>query len=116
VYVVEKGENVMRCECGKRIGIDFAWEMYEAIPVAFHPYTSYVQERIITIKDNPDFYKEMEDFFLEKFKNAEIKVWPDNKIVFECNLYGKTICFGFYDWDFSIGFSYYDEHEERRSR
>lgn len=104
----------MRCKCGERIDIDLEWQILRAVPVAFHPYTSYVQERIVAIRGEPELCEEMSEILLEKFNEVGIKAWPDNKIVFECTLYEKPICFGFYDGDFSIGFSYYNEHEERR--
>ena len=82
-------------------------------PVKFHHYRSFTTNNIIRL----DFYSnsEIEHFRKELiylFMNYGMKAEHDNKTVFECELFGNKICFGFYDWYFSIGFSYKDENEK----
>ena len=82
-------------------------------PVKFHRYTSSVRERVF----ESEFTKEIEYLrsqLLEAFNYHGIKCHDDNKIVFECSLHGKTVCFGFYDLKFSIGFSYWNENEKKK--
>jgi len=37
------------------------------------------------------------------FDDAGIKSWNDNKIVFEVDINGTSVFYGFYDWVFYIG-------------
>jgi hypothetical protein len=88
-------------------------------PIKFHPYTSFVKDRFYECDFsshfneavNMDEYLSTESELIEKFTDAGIKCGRDNKIVFECEMNGVRICFGFYDWVFSIGLSYFDERE-----
>lgn len=89
------------------------FSLFDLQPVKFHYYTSSVRERIFESEFN-DEITFLRAALLELFNYHEIKCYDDNKIVFECTLYGKTICYGFYDLKFSIGFSYYDESENKR--
>jgi hypothetical protein len=74
--------------------------------VAFHPYTSSVRDRIYVAGYNNDDNIENLQYQLIDLFNAEgIKAYKDNKTVFECELQGQKIFYGFYDWSFSIGFS-----------
>lgn len=101
----------MRCECGKRIEFNLEFALHEAIPVAFHPYTSSVKKRVFNLRGNNDYYREVKKYLVEKFNEAGISAYSDNKTVFECRLYGQKICFGFYDWTFSVGFDYQDSNK-----
>jgi len=74
--------------------------------VAFHHYPSSVMERIFLMEySQDDNIQNIENQLLELFKESGIKSYKDNKIVFECELNGHKIFYGFYDWVFSIGFS-----------
>lgn len=79
-------------------------------PVKFHPYTSCVLARFLTIDCGyetglQDSYRETEDYLISVFNSCGIKAYTDNKIVFECKTRtGQTIYYGFYDWHFSVGF------------
>ena len=84
----------------------------ELEPVKFHRYRSYVKDRILYMdfnNENQLLRKEL----ISLFNFNKIKCSDDNKIVFECQIAGTTICYGFYNLKFSIGLSYYDENEER---
>ena len=74
-------------------------------PVAYHKYTSSVRQRIYESDDMVEMYQEYKTYLLETFKEAGIRSWNDNKIVFEMEFEGKRIFFGFYDSMFSVGFS-----------
>ena len=68
--------------------------LYNITPVAFHPYTSRVMERVFSMEFDSDsdyLRKRLHELFTE----AGIKNHPDNKIVFECEAYGKKIYYGF---------------------
>ena len=86
-------------------------------PIKFHHYTSRTMNRIFVIKYNEKNHiniQELRKELLEKFNRFGITARDDNKIVFECNLEGdnlRKIYYGFYDGNFSIGLSYYDENE-----
>lgn len=86
---------------------------YDLTPVKFHRYTSSVRERFYESEftDHTTFLRKA---LLEAFNYHGIKCHDDNKIVFECSLHGKTVCFGFYDLKFSIGFSYWNENEKKK--
>lgn len=84
---------------------------YELEPVKFHRYRSDVRSRIIYMDFNEETdYLRAE--LLSYFNSCGIECYDDNKIVFECTIDGTTICYGFYDLKFSIGLSYYNEHEK----
>ena len=53
------------------------------------------------------------DFLIKLFNDHGIKCQVDNKIVFEVELHGVRLFYGFYDWTFSIGLSYRDYSERR---
>lgn len=76
-------------------------------PVKFHPYASYVQERIFTMEydsQDQEIFK-LKKALIDLFTEAGIKAYVDNKIVFEVEIYGRLMYYGFYDGRFSIGFS-----------
>ena len=93
-------------------------EWWKLVPVKFHPYTSNVRDCFFSLDCKGDeltrLYKELEIKLLDFFNEREIVCREDNKIVFECLIHGKTICFGFKDWTLNIGFSYADENERRK--
>jgi len=79
-------------------------------PSKFHRYTSYVLDPFIKIESN----RVLEDFreeLIKWFNNSGIHCVNDNKIVFEIEIHDRTICIGFHDHLFSVGFDYYDENE-----
>jgi len=82
-------------------------------PIKFHPYTSDVRKRIIYMEftDETDVLRAC---LLKLFNNNEIKAYDDNKIVFECELHGAKMYYGFYDLKFSIGLDYFDENEKNK--
>ena len=75
-------------------------------PVAFHPYTSIVTNRLISVEyDSKDYYiNQLEKDLIELFNNVGIQCAIDNKIVFACLINGVILYIGFKDWVFSIGF------------
>uniref|UniRef100_A0A6M3JDA8 Uncharacterized protein n=1 Tax=viral metagenome TaxID=1070528 RepID=A0A6M3JDA8_9ZZZZ len=87
-------------------------------PVKFHSYTSCVLEKIFESEFSPETEKFRREL-IDLFNDSEIKsgfgnkIQNDNKIVFECEIQGHRIFYGFYDSSFSIGFSYRDENEDR---
>lgn len=90
---------------------------YNLNPVKFHPYTSRTINRVFEIRFDKINYEEalkVKQELLYKFNQFGIQARDDNKIVFECNLEGdnlRKIYYGFYDGNFSVGLSYYDENE-----
>jgi hypothetical protein len=92
---------------------------YGLTPVKFHRYTSRTMNRIFEIRYDEYNFKlvqELRQELLEKFNRFKITARDDNKIVFECCLDGdnlRKVCYGFYDGNFSIGLSYYDENEAK---
>ena len=84
---------------------------FDLKPIKFHRYTSDVRDRIIHMELTEET-EEVRRYLIELFNINGIKAYNDNKIVFECELAGTTICYGFYDLKFSIGLSYYDENEK----
>jgi len=95
------------------------FDLHDSKPVKFHPYTSRTKERVFEVSCGSDSelakeYRYLEEDLLNLFNRSGIKCDLDNKIVFECEVEGgKKIFYGFYDWTFSIGLSYYDENEKR---
>ena len=82
-------------------------------PIAFHPYPSHVIDRIFKTEYNSrDQIHQLENYLIDLFNQEGIKspsgykVQYDNKIVFEFELKGIKIYFGFYDWNFAIGLGY----------
>jgi len=74
-------------------------------PIKFHPYTSVVLDRIIELPfDSKDDIDQLREYLVLIFNHHNIKAWTDNKTVFECEIKGNTIFYGFYDLKFSIGF------------
>lgn len=79
------------------------------IPVAFHPYTSVIpgDKRFVSIEcegqEMTEGYKETQRLLVALFKDQGMRAYEDNKTVFECRLWGHTVCYGFYDWTFSVG-------------
>ena len=76
-------------------------------PVKFHPYTSIVTDRLISVEyDKNDYYiNRLEKDLIELFNEWGITARIDNKIVFECIIHSTMLYIGFKDWVFSIGFS-----------
>ena len=96
-------------------------------PVAFHSYTSSVRERIFEASygSKTEAGRDIELMrreLIALFNAKGIKtiyggdVQNDNKIVFEVEVKGIKLFYGFYDWMFSIGLSCYDENEEHEKR
>jgi len=85
---------------------------FDLKPIKFHRYRSYVRDRILET-DFDEKTDSIRKYLIEFFNHEGIKCRDDNKIVFECELAGTTICYGFYDLKFSIGLSYYDESEPK---
>lgn len=85
----------------------------ELKPVKFHAYTSGVLKRIVHLNftEETDYIRSE---LLDLFNYHGIKCYYDNKIVFECELHGTKIYYGFYDLRFSIGLDYYDNNERDR--
>lgn len=82
------------------------------LPVRFYPYRSSVRQRIF----ETEFKHESDVELLREelhslFNFVGIKNGYGNKVVFECEVYGHKIFFGFYDWIFSVGFGVESEHE-----
>jgi len=74
-------------------------------PIKFHPYTSVVLDRIIEMDfDHNDNIDHLREHLVLIFNHHNIKAYDDNKTVFECEIEGNTIFYGFYDLKFSIGF------------
>ena len=99
-------------KCEEVLDVELFPFFYELKPIAFHPYTSSVQKRILNVRDNMDYYRKVKAELLKVFNDNGIKCHNDNKIVFECEWFGQKICIGFYDWTLCIGFDYYDENEK----
>ena len=85
--------------------------VYGMKPVRFHWYPSVVMNPIFKMEYSDSYeIKEFERSLINEFRNAGIKtihggeITTDNKIVFECEVDGKIIFYGFKDWFFSIGF------------
>ena len=77
----------------------------ELTPIRFYPYTSRVRERIYRTDSN-EFTRQFKQELIDRFVEAGIKAYDDNKIVFEVETEDEyTLCFGFYDGRFSIGLS-----------
>jgi len=81
---------------------------HELKPVKFHPYISSVRNRILEVecgssKEFSDAYLSLEEELVDLFNRNSIKAGTDNKIVFEFDNNGARVCYGFYDWRFSIG-------------
>ena len=76
-------------------------------PVAYHKYTSSVCHRIFEADDGDmgNEYLDLKRFLLGMFKEAGIKAWDDNKVVFEMEFKGRKLFFGFFDSVFSVGFA-----------
>jgi hypothetical protein len=75
-------------------------------PVAFHPYTSSVRDRIFQAEYNhDDQIYDLQNQLIELFREAGINAYRDNKTVFELDYNESSIFYGFYDWTFSIGLS-----------
>lgn len=74
-------------------------------PVQFHPYISFVYNKIVEIENLTGFYQSTKTLLIEHFNANGIKAWEDNKIVFEVDMDGVKIYYGFYDWRLSIGLS-----------
>jgi len=75
-------------------------------PIKFYPYPHSVLDRIHQedYYENPDV-KYLREEIVELFKNNGFKGnFIDNKVVFEIEVYGKRIFYGFHDWIFSVGF------------
>lgn len=85
-------------------------------PVAFYPYTSRVRDRIFQMEYNTSDKRiiYLRKGLIELFRESGIKCENDNKIVFELELHGKSIFYGFYDFMFSIGFNVWSEHKGNR--
>jgi len=87
--------------------------LYDIKPVKFHPYRSDVLKRIFSTEySRGDEIDSLENRLRDLFNEHGIKCYRDNKIVFECEIHGKLIYYGFYDWKFSVGFDYFDESEK----
>lgn len=94
---------------------NFSYSMIANLtPVKFHPYSSVILadcrffEIDYTHGDSIDqFQTQLADWF--NSCNESFKAFRDNKIVFECYNHktGQTICFGFYDNTFSVGWKVY---------
>ncbi len=96
-------------------------DVHKLTPVTFHSYTSSARDRIFEVEYTSDsdidsLEKELVELFnKEGIKNVfGGKVRRDNKVVFEVIYQGLTLYYGFYDWIFSIGLSYYSEHESMK--
>ena len=75
----------------------------ELTPIRFYPYTSRVQQRIYRTDSN-EFTKRFKQELIDRFVEAGIDAYDDNKIVFEVETEDESrLCFGFYDCSFSIG-------------
>lgn len=89
-------------------------------PVKFHRYQSGVTSRLVEIRcetqEEEKFFNEAQTYLVAQFKTAGIKAFADNKTVFECSIHGKSFYVGFYDWVFSVGLDYWDEHEVPEGR
>lgn len=92
-------------------------EMHSLTPKKFWPYTSTVTQRLIEMraehgKKTDEDYLTAKQMLITMFKQAGIKAYEDNKIVFECDLKGHTVYIGFYDWTMSIGFGIWSDHQK----
>jgi len=77
------------------------------VPIRFHSYSSSTWDRILTI-DNRDMDFDIESFHRSldrRFNDFGIECSIDNKTVYECEVHGHRLYFGFYDGVFSVGFS-----------
>jgi len=80
-------------------------------PKRFHPYPSIVTNRHISVEcggveDLECAYLAAKEWLLNRFKYMGIACGDANKIVFECTVGKATVCYGFHDWNFSVGESY----------
>lgn len=99
-------------------------EITMSTPKAFYPYTSRIMatDRIFSRhcgenEENAGWYKSTEKMFLQQFKDAGIKAWADNKIVFEFEDWdGNVAFFSFYDWTFSIGTAVKTDHHTKYTK
>ena len=93
-------------------------------PKAFYPYTSRIManDRIFSRHCGGNeldaaWYNATERMFIQQFKDAGIKAWTDNKIVFEFEDWdGNKVFFGFYDWTFSIGTAVQTDHSYKHTK
>lgn len=81
-------------------------------PIKFHPYRSGILKRIF-YSDFTDDIEYLRLSLLDLFNHCGVKCYNDNKIVFECEIHGVKIYYGFYDLKFSIGLGYYDDNERK---
>ena len=76
--------------------------------VNFHPYSSIVTKRFFkhefSNSEEKNQYSELKKELIEFGLKCGIKCHDDNKVVFEVEIDGQRVFFGFYDWNFSIGF------------
>lgn len=83
-------------------------------PIKFHPYRSYVLDRVFVMDSNNET-EYLREELINTFNEAGIKCYNDNKIVFECEINKIKVYYGFYDNKFSIGLSYHDYNERSKS-
>lgn len=83
------------------------YDVKRMIPVAFYPYTSIVQDRILEVENYNEVpsLRELREELIEHFNDNGISCTVDNKIVFEVDVKGVRLFIGFKDWNFAIGFS-----------
>lgn len=84
-----------------RIGLDIS----DLEPVAFYPYTSIVQDGVISFYDSPEF-NELQRMMIENFRRSGIKAYADNKTVFQMaqEKTGRAWFIGFKDGRIDVGF------------
>jgi len=86
-------------------------EVYGLKPVKFHWYPSVVMDPVFKMDYSESIeIKKFCNRLIDEFNKVGIKnpsggdVRHDNKIVFECLVNGRTVMYGFKDWQFSVGF------------
>ena len=91
--------------------------VYDLKPIKFYPYRSHVTGEVFKMDFSSKYEDEinyMRRLLVEHFNESGIQCYEDNKTVFECEVKGKRIFYGFYDLNFSIGVGCYSESERGR--
>ena len=82
----------------------------DVTPLVFHCYPSVVINPFLRLEDNSSEITKFRDDLITFFNKANLKdrfggfVRYDNKIVFEVEVDGTILCYGFKDGYFSVGF------------
>ena len=78
-------------------------------PIEFYPYPHVVEQVVFALGFCPETeegrtIQTFERSLVREFNKKGIEAMIDNKVVFQCEIHGKMIYYGFKDWRFSVGF------------